>query len=122
LTQQRQDDSDIRAALVSRHEDVRAVALDTEHFSSRRSVAIREGRPPARPAPPVTSDPPVHSAQKKLLLPAFTPDAIRRYEPQTRAIYRESPASSTQLREVAGGAWEHAALRLSYFELYSAVT
>ncbi|HEX3520572.1 MAG TPA: cytochrome P450, partial [Stellaceae bacterium] len=41
------------------------------------------------PAPPITSDPPVHSAQKKLLLPAFTPDAIRRYEPQTRAICRE---------------------------------
>ena len=40
------------------------------------------------PAPPLTSDPPVHSAQKKLLLPAFTPDAIRRYEPQTRAICR----------------------------------
>jgi hypothetical protein len=74
---------------VSRHEDVRAVALDTEHFSSRRSIAIREGRPPVMPAPPITSDPPVHSAQKKLLLPAFAPEAIRRYEPQTRAICRE---------------------------------
>ena len=74
---------------VSRHEDVRAVALDTEHFSSRRGIFIREGRPPVMPAPPITSDPPVHSAQKKLLLPAFTPDAIRRYEPQTRAICRE---------------------------------
>lgn len=74
---------------VSRHEDVRAVALDTEHFSSRLGIFIREGRPPVMPAPPITSDPPVHSAQKKLLLPAFTPDAIRRYEPQTRAICRE---------------------------------
>jgi cytochrome P450 len=74
---------------LSRYEDVRAVADDTEHFSSRRGVAIRDGRPPVRPAPPITSDPPAHSAQKKLLLPAFTPDAIRRYEPQTRAICRE---------------------------------
>src|SRR5689334_1116748 len=74
---------------VSRHEDVRAIALDTEHFSSRLGIFIREGRPPVMPAPPITSDPPVHSAQKKLLLPAFTPDAIRRYEPQTRAICRE---------------------------------
>jgi cytochrome P450 len=73
---------------VSRYEDVRAVAHDTQHFSSRRTV-VREGRPPLAPAPPVTSDPPVHSAQKKLLLPAFTPHAIRRYEPQTRAICRE---------------------------------
>ena len=73
---------------VSRYEDVRAVAHDTEHFSSRR-VVVREGRPPVVPAPPLTSDPPVHSAQKKLLLPAFTPDAIRRYEPPTRAICRE---------------------------------
>jgi hypothetical protein len=75
--------------LVSLYEDVRAVAHDTDHFSSRRSIAICEGRPPVMPAPPITSDPPVHSAQKKLLLPAFTPDAIRRYEPQTRAICRE---------------------------------
>ena len=74
---------------LSRYEDVRAVADDTEHFSSRRGVAIREGRPPVRPAPPITSDPPAHSAQKRLLLPGFTPDAIRRYEPQTRAICRE---------------------------------
>ncbi len=74
---------------VSRHEDVRAVAHDTEHFSSRRGVAIREGPPQVTPAPPITSDPPAHSAQQKLLLPAFTPDAIRRFEPQTRAICRE---------------------------------
>jgi hypothetical protein len=73
---------------LSRYEDVRTVAHDAEHFSSRR-VAVREGRPPVMPAPPITSDPPAHSAQKKLLLPAFTPDAIRRYEPQTRAICRE---------------------------------
>jgi cytochrome P450 len=73
---------------LSRYEDVRAVAHDTEHFSSRRGI-VREGRPPPIPAPPVTSDPPVHGTQKRPLLPAFTPDAIRRYEPQTRAICRE---------------------------------
>jgi cytochrome P450 len=73
---------------LSRYEDVRAVALDPEHFSSRRLI-LREGRPPAMPAPPLTSDPPVHGPQKKLLLPAFTPEAIKRYEPQTRAICRE---------------------------------
>jgi cytochrome P450 len=74
---------------VSRYDDVRAVAHDTEHFSSRRGGVVREGRPPVTPAPPLTSDPPIHSAQKKLLLPAFTPDAVRCYEPQTRAICHE---------------------------------
>jgi cytochrome P450 len=39
----------------SRYEDVRAIAYDTEHFSSRR-VVVRESRPPLTPAPPITSD------------------------------------------------------------------
>ena len=41
----------------SRYEDVRAVAYDTEHFSSRR-IIVRETPPPRIPAPPITSDPP----------------------------------------------------------------
>ena len=61
----------------SRYEDVRAVAYDTEHFSSRR-IIVRETPPPRIPAPPITSDPPDHRPAKNLLLPAFTPDAIRR--------------------------------------------
>ena len=72
----------------SRYEDIRTVAYDTEHFSSRR-VILREGRPPVPPAPPVTSDPPHHSAHKRMVLPAFSPKAIERYAPQTRAICRE---------------------------------
>jgi cytochrome P450 len=71
----------------SRYEDVRAVAYDTEHFSSRR-IIVRETPPPRIPAPPITSDPPAHRPAKNLLLPAFTPDAIRRHEPQARAICR----------------------------------
>jgi cytochrome P450 len=69
----------------SRYEDVRAVAYDTEHFSSRR-IIVRETPPPRIPAPPITSDPPEHRPAKNLLLPAFTPDAIKRHEPQARAI------------------------------------
>jgi cytochrome P450 len=73
----------------SRYEDVRAIAYDTEHFSSRRVVVRAD--PPASPPilPPITSDPPAHRAHRKLLLPAFTPDAIRRHEPHTRAICHE---------------------------------
>jgi cytochrome P450 len=71
-----------------RHEDIRSIAYDTEHFSSRR-IVVREERPPLLSSPPITSDPPLHRAQRMLLLPVFTPDAIKRHEPRTRAICRE---------------------------------
>lgn len=72
----------------SRYEDVRAIAYDTEHFSSRR-VIVRETRPSLNPAPPITSDPPEHWPAKLVLLPVFTPDAISRHEQRTRDICRE---------------------------------
>jgi cytochrome P450 len=72
----------------SRYEDVRAIAYDTEHFSSRRPV-LREGRPPLLPSPPISSDPPEHRPAKQILLPAFTPEMISRLEPRTRDICRE---------------------------------
>ena len=71
-----------------RYEDVRAVAYDPEHFSSRR-VVVRQGRPPIVPLPPVTSDPPAHRPQRMVLLPAFTPEAVKQYEPMTRALCRD---------------------------------
>jgi len=72
----------------SRYEDVRAVAYDTEHFSSRR-VIVRENPPPRIPAPPITSDPPDHRPARMVLLPPFTPDAIRKLEPRARALCNE---------------------------------
>jgi len=72
----------------ARYEDVRAIAYDTEHFSSRR-IIVRESPPPRFPAPPITSDPPEHRPAKTVLLPAFTPDAIKSHEPRARAICRE---------------------------------
>jgi cytochrome P450 len=72
----------------SRYEDVKAIAYDTEHFSSRR-IIVRETRPPLIPAPPITSDPPEHRGAKQVLLPAFTPEAIRGHEARTREICRE---------------------------------
>jgi cytochrome P450 len=72
----------------SRYEDIRAVAYDTEHFSSRRGM-VREGLPTMIATPPVTSDPPEHQAHRRVLLPAFTPNAAARFEPQTRRICRE---------------------------------
>src|SRR6201996_2698016 len=66
-------------------EAVKQVAYDTEHFSSRR-VVVRDVRPETVPAPPITSDPPEHKPAKQLLLPPFTPDAMKKLEPRDRAI------------------------------------
>jgi cytochrome P450 len=74
--------------LPTRYEDVRAVAYDTEHFSSRR-VIVRETPPPRVPAPPITSDPPEHRPARMVLLPPLTPDAVKRIEPRARAIASE---------------------------------
>jgi cytochrome P450 len=71
-----------------RYEDIRTVAYDPEHFSSRR-IFVRENQPPLRRAPPITSDPPEHRAERKVLLPAFTPAAIQKLEPRTRGLCRE---------------------------------
>jgi cytochrome P450 len=76
------------AYLPTRYEDVRAIAHDTAHFSSAR-IFVRDGNQPRFPSPPLTSDPPVHRAQRALLQPAFTAEATRRYEPRIRAICRE---------------------------------
>ena len=72
----------------SRYAEVREIAYDSEHFSSRR-VIVRENKVPTQPAPPITSDPPEHTPARKLLLPAFAPQAIARLEPRTRALCRE---------------------------------
>jgi cytochrome P450 len=72
----------------SRYAEVREIAYDAEHFSSRR-VIVRERKVPTQPAPPITSDPPEHTPARKLLLPAFAPQAIARLEPRARALCRE---------------------------------
>jgi len=69
-------------------EAVKQITYDTEHFSSRR-VIVRDVRPETIPAPPITSDPPAHKPAKQLLLPSFTPDAIKKLEPRVRAICNE---------------------------------
>jgi cytochrome P450 len=75
--------------LPTRYKDVRDIAYDTEHFSSRK-VAIRETHPPYdRGAPPITSDPPRHRLARMVLLPPFTPQAIERIRPRTQAICNE---------------------------------
>jgi cytochrome P450 len=76
--------------LPTRFEAVRQIAYDTEHFSSRR-VIVRDERPEIQKngAPPITSDPPEHKPAKQLLLPPFTPNAMKKLEPRVRAICNE---------------------------------
>src|SRR6266550_3470108 len=76
------------AYLPTRYEDVRAIANDSTHFSSRR-VIVREARPEPMPSPPITSDPPHHKPYKQLLLPSFTAEAMTGLEPKARAICSE---------------------------------
>jgi cytochrome P450 len=78
-----------------RHDDVAAIAYDTEHFTSR-SVVVSEVRPgaddPPAPiglAPPITSDPPFHSMARRLLLPAFSAKRVAQLEPFTRELCEE---------------------------------
>jgi cytochrome P450 len=75
--------------LPTTYQAVKEIAYDTEHFSSRR-VIVRDIRP-EQPgmAPPITSDPPEHKPAKQLLLPPFTPDAMKKLEPRVRAICNE---------------------------------
>ncbi len=76
--------------LPTTYEAVREIANDTEHFSSRR-IIVRDVRPEVarNAAPPITSDPPEHKPAKQLLLPPFTPDAMKKLEPRVRAICNE---------------------------------
>ena len=75
-----------------RHADVTAVARDTEHFSSE-GVIVSDFRPvdlaPVGYAPPITSDPPFHQGARRLLLPAFSPKEIDRWESAARETCRE---------------------------------
>ena len=78
------------AWLPTRHEDISAIAYDTERFTSRFVVVGNNRIPseaaPAGPIPPITSDPPYHHGARRKLLPAFAPKAVAELEPETRAF------------------------------------
>jgi cytochrome P450 len=89
-----------------RHDDVAAVAYDTEHFTSR-SVVVSEVRPgpedlpaPIGLAPPITSDPPFHALARRLLLPAFAPKPIEALEPFTRELCVELLDGTSRERQI----------------------
>ncbi|MBI2704267.1 MAG: cytochrome P450 [Actinobacteria bacterium] len=78
--------------LPTRHEDVAAIAYDTEHFSSSGIIVSDEPQfmgPPVGMAPPITSDPPFHAEARRLILQALGPKAVAELEPITRAWCEE---------------------------------
>jgi cytochrome P450 len=97
--------------LPTRYEDVAAVAYDTDRFTSR-SVLMSEFRPPlmlapAGIAPPISSDPPYHKDARRMLLPIFSPQAVAKLEPSTRA-YCEELVDALRGRDVVDAAEEYA--------------
>ncbi len=73
------------------HEDVSAIAHDTDNFSSR-GIIVNDmgfrGESPVGFAPPISSDPPFHQIARKLLLGPFAPKAVAELEEGTRNTCR----------------------------------
>ena len=89
----------------TRYEDLFNIARDIQHFSSR-NVLVTDFEPPPEGAdyvepteedfaqynvgaPPITSDPPVHTWARKLLLPPFSATEVAKWEPETREFCAE---------------------------------
>ncbi len=78
--------------LPTRHEDVAAIAYDTEHFSSYDVIVSDDPSvfgPPVGMAPPITSDPPFHAEARRLILQSLGPKAVADLEPVTKAWCEE---------------------------------
>ncbi len=98
------------AWMPTRYEDIVAVARDTEHFSSRDVGVIPfEGLERLPKSPPITSDLPEHTWQRRLILPFFSPRVVDRYEQTTRAMCQALMAQiTTPGRHHADAAVEYA--------------
>lgn len=99
------------AWLPTRHEDVSAIAYDTDRFTSR-SVLMSNNRPPldmapAGIAPPISSDPPFHHEARRVLLPAFSPRAVEKLEAST-IEFCDSLLDALEGRELVDAAAEYA--------------
>jgi len=97
--------------LPTRFDDIDAIAHDTDRFTSR-SIVMSKHRPPlemapAGVAPPISSDPPFHHGARRVLLPAFAPQAIAQLEASTRA-FCEGLVADMAGREVVDGAVDFA--------------
>jgi cytochrome P450 len=80
--------------LPTRYHDVTAMAHDIEHFSSLKVAVIPMGSGEEGDAqleyglPPISSDPPLHTWTRRLLLPWFSHRRVESYVPLTRQLCR----------------------------------
>jgi len=84
---------------ITRFEDIRAIELDPQRFSSERSVTIVD-QPDDFEAPMfIAMDPPKHDEQRKVVRPAVAPKNVRRLEGTIReraaAILDSLPVGET---------------------------
>ena len=91
--------------LPTRYEDVTAIAHDIEHFSSLK-IAVIPGDEDEDPnadfdgpdlqygLPPISSDPPLHTWTRRLLLPWFSHKRVDSYVPLTRDLCRRCSTAS----------------------------
>jgi cytochrome P450 len=81
--------------LPTRYDDLTAIAHNVDRFSSRDIAVITPGRALNSEAtmrlvaPPITSDPPVHTWARRMLLPQFSPRAIDQLAPITHELTDE---------------------------------
>ena len=72
--------------VVSRYADIMAAACDPATFSSRDGT----GTPPIpTKLLPIDTDPPLHQKYRKIINPAFTPQAVRAHEGEWRTLAKE---------------------------------
>ncbi len=81
------------------YEDLRKIAAEVGIFSSRNPLVANDGEPTEEigaeleeqfsvGAPPISSDPPIHTWSRALLLPKFSIKEVARYEEETRELCR----------------------------------
>ncbi|MGH3583810.1 MAG: cytochrome P450, partial [Mycobacterium sp.] len=87
-----------RAYLITRHEDVKAVLADHEHFSNSRPPGFTlpgapemsaEEQASARAGNLLGIDPPEHQRLRRMLTPEFTIRRMKRLEPRIAEIVEE---------------------------------
>ena len=107
-----------RAWLPVRYDDIAQIAHDVEHFSSSDVGVVTINRPGegalTAGAPPISSDAPVHTWARRLLLPAFGPTAIEQMTPITHQLANEliDEFIQTGRADAAAGYAQHIPVRI----------
>ncbi|MDT5369087.1 MAG: hypothetical protein QOC62_3518 [Mycobacterium sp.] len=86
--------------VLSRYEDVCAVARDALTFASGTPQGNTIPALPTKALPPLHSDPPDHRVYRDIVNPYFSPSKVRAYEPWIRTL-----ADGHLSRVLAGDAW-----------------